>query len=129
MLVHIEKHKVNDSLLSSVEGVLASVKQCLSKQTDAIEKQETILSKIDEDVIDLKKIIQTDNSSEIMKSNVDDLIKKLCDHIGGFVTKMSESFFGGDINTKQRNRDLLKIRGYNSSKKQKSGIIVVNEIT
>ena len=129
MLVHIEKHKVNDSLLSSVEGVLTSVKQCLSKQTDAIEKQETILSKIDEDVIDLKKIIQTDNSSEIMKSNVDDLIKKLCDHIGGFVTKMSESFFGGDINTKQRNRDLLKIRGYNSSKKQKSGIIVVNEIT
>ena len=129
MLVHIEKHKVNDSLLSSVEGVLASVKQCLSKQTDAIEKQETILSKIDEDVIDLKKIIQTDNSSEIMKSNVDDLIKKLCDHIGGFVTKMSESFFGGDINTKQRNRDLLKTRGYNSSKKQKSGIIVVNEIT
>ena len=42
---------------------------------------------------------------------------------------MSESFFGGDINTKQRNRDLLKTRGYNSSKKQKSGIIVVNEIT
>ena len=77
MLVHIEKHKVHDSLLSSVEGVLTSVKQCLSKQTDAIKKQETILSKIDEDVIDLKKIIQTDNSSEIMKSNVDDLIKKI----------------------------------------------------
>ena len=114
MLVHIEKHKVNDSLLSSVAGVLTSLKHSLSKQTDAIEKQETILSKIDEDVIDLKKIIQTDNSSEIMKSNV--------------VTKMSESFFGGDINTKQRNRDLLKTRGYNSSKKQKSGIIVVNEI-
>ena len=77
ILIHIENHKVHDSLLASVEGVLSGVKQCLSKQTDAIEKRETMLSKIDEDVIDLKKIIQTDNSSEIMKSNVDDLIKKI----------------------------------------------------
>ena len=38
--------------------MLASVKQSLSKQTDAIEMQETILTKIDEDIIDLKEIIK-----------------------------------------------------------------------
>ena len=58
ILIHIENHKVHDSLLASVEGVLSGVKQCLSKQTDAIEMQETILTKIDEDIIDLKEIIK-----------------------------------------------------------------------
>ena len=41
-------------LIASVEGVLPGVKLCLTKQTDAIEKQKYMLIKIDEDVIDLK---------------------------------------------------------------------------
>ena len=77
--------------------MLPDVKQCLSKQTDAIEKQVTILTKIDDDVIDLKEIIQTDTSNEILKANVDDLIKKLCNHIGEFGSKMSESSSKCDI--------------------------------
>ena len=39
-------------------------------------------------------------------SNVDYLIKILCNHIDEFGTKMIESSFGGDINTKKRNRDI-----------------------
>ena len=73
MLIHIENHKVQDLLLASVEHVLSTMKRCLSKQTDAIEKEENILTKIDEDVVDLRKTIQTYNSNKIMNSNIDGL--------------------------------------------------------
>ena len=54
MLIHVEIHKDQDSLITSVEGVFTGVKQCLTKQTDDIEKQKHMLIKIDEAVIDLK---------------------------------------------------------------------------
>ena len=49
MFIHIETNKDQDSLIVSVEGVLPGVKQCLTKQTNAIEKQKYLLIKIDED--------------------------------------------------------------------------------
>ena len=45
MLIHFETHKDQDSLISSVEGVLPGVKQCLTKQTGVIEKTKTHIDK------------------------------------------------------------------------------------
>ena len=94
MLVHIESYENQDLLLVSVEVVLPSVKHCLSKQTDAIKTQENILMKIDDNLIDLKEIIQTDNTNKTIKSNIDELINNLCNHIGDFGSKISESSLG-----------------------------------
>ena len=53
--------------------MLSSIKKRLSKQIDALEKEGNILAKIDEDVVDLRKTIQTYNSNKIIKSNIDGL--------------------------------------------------------
>ena len=67
MFIRIESHEDQDSLLTSVERVLPSVKQCISNQTATIEKQEHMLTKIDDNIIDSKEIIQTDNSNKTIK--------------------------------------------------------------
>ena len=45
MLIHIESHNDQDFSIALVEGVLPGVKQCLTKQTDTIEKQKTYIDK------------------------------------------------------------------------------------
>ena len=61
----------------------------------SLKKQKHILIKINEDVIDLKETIETDNSKENLKSNLNELLINLCNHIGEFGTKMIVSSIGG----------------------------------
>ena len=107
----------------------------LSKQIDAIEKQETILIKRDNNDIQFKEIIQTDNTNETIKSSIDELIHNLCNHIGEFGTKRSEFSLRDDLNTNERNGFICHTCGCSSNKKQKSdishfkdNIIVVDKI-
>ena len=109
MLIHIDSNKDQDSLIASVEGVLPGVKQCLTKQTDAIEKQKDILIKIDGDVIDLKESIETDHSKNDLKSNLHELLTNLCDHIGEFDTKMNISPIC-DVNKRKDNSTIFTSR-------------------
>jgi len=109
MLIHIDSNKDQDSLMASVEGVLPGVKQCITKQTNAIEKQKDLLIKIDEDVIDLKESIETDNSKNVLKSNLHELLTNLCDHIGEFGTKMNLSPVG-DVNKRKYNSTIFTSR-------------------
>ena len=122
MLIYIESHEYQDSLLTSVERVLSGVKQCISNQTDTIEKQEHMLTKIDDNTIDLKEIIQTDNSNKTIKSNIDEFIHNICNHIGEFGTKMSDSCLRGDANPKKKNETICHTCGYSPNKKHESDI-------
>ena len=53
--------------------------------------------KVDDIVIDLKYIIQTDNTNDTIKSDIDELIYNLCNHngeFGEFGSKINESSVG-----------------------------------
>ena len=125
MLIHVTTNKDKDSFIASVEGVLPGVKQCLTDQTDAIEKQKVMLTKIDGDVIDLKETIETNNSNDNLKSNLNELLTNLCNHIGEFGTKMNVSSIG-DLNKRKDNSSI-----FISNKRTKGGVynvIHVDEI-
>ena len=90
----------------------------------SLKKQKHILIKINEDVIDLKETIETDNSKENLKSNLNELLTNLCNHIGEFSTKMNVNSIG-DLN---KRKDISSI--FISSKRTKvsiSDIIHVDE--
>ena len=116
MLIHIDSNKDQDSLIASVEGVLPGVKECLTKQTNDIEKQKYLLIKIDEDVIDLKESIEIDNSKNVSKSNLQELLATLCDHIGELGTKMNLSPIGA-VNKRKYNSTIF------TSRKRKKGSV------
>lgn len=46
-----------------------------------------MLLKIDDNIIDLKEMIQTNNTNGTIKSNSDELIHNLYNHIGKFSSK------------------------------------------
>ena len=84
-----------------------------------------MLIKIDEDVIDLKETIETDNSNDNLKSNLNELLTNLCNHIGEFGTKMNVGCIG-DLNKRKNNSSI-----FISSKRTKgsvSDVIHVDEI-
>ena len=78
-----------------------------------------MLLKIDDNIIDLKEMIQTNNTNGTIKSNSDELIHNLYNHIGKFSSKMSESSLRGDLNTNKRNCSLYYTCGCSSNKIQK----------
>ena len=88
ILIHLGRHKEQDSLLVIVEAVFPSVKQCSLNQTNDIKKQENIIMKIDHNISDLKEIIQTNNTNGTINCNIDELFHNLYNRIGNFGRNM-----------------------------------------
>ena len=59
MMVYLGEKK--DPLAQSIDNVLPGVKQCLSNQTDAIFENSKSIKKVDIDICDLVKLIETQN--------------------------------------------------------------------
>ena len=77
MMDYLEFCEKKDPLAQSIDNVLPGVKQCLSNQTDAIYENGKSIKKVDVDICDLAKLIETQNVNGHITSSWESFTKYL----------------------------------------------------